>query len=105
MSGVEDTQSFTPYTISWDKFESNFVKIEKMDLYRCNILVTFQTDDKFENILSCVKPQELTIRVCDKEGQGQRNIKLSSNMNYMKIIGDEPISITFEKMEITEIKK
>jgi hypothetical protein len=45
MSGVEDTQSFTPYTISWDKFESNFVKIEKMDLYRCNILVTFQTDD------------------------------------------------------------
>ena len=85
MSGdVVDETQYTPYTISWDKFESDFVQIEKMDLYSCNVLVKFKKDDKFMDILLYVKPYEITIRVCDKEGQQLRDIKLSLNMKYLK---------------------
>ena len=105
MCDVDDTRKFTPYIISWDRFESDFVEIEKMDLYRCNIIVIFKKEDKFMDILIGVNPYEITIKVCDKEGQHLRDIKLSSNMRYMKIIDEEPVSIEFGKMEITEFKK
>ena len=100
MSGGDDIIHVSPYTIIYDRFESNPVTIKEIDFYNLQIPVIFEKDDKFKDILLYVHPTEIKIRVCDKEGTILRTMILSSNLQCKKIIDEDPVWISFEKLEI-----
>jgi len=96
----EDVTHVSPYTISWDRFESNPVTIKEIDFYNLQIPVIFEKNDRFRDIILYVHPSELKITVCDKEGIILKTMILSSNLQCKKIIDEDPVWISFEKLEI-----
>lgn len=95
----DDNVYLNPYTIIYDRFESQDLIKLKIDLYNdLEITVSFRENDKFKEILLKVKPQELKLIVRDREGTLKRTLMISSDIDYKEM--EDSVKITFNKLEI-----